>query len=819
MSIGLHTSPLRRHALWLSVASALLCASLAHAQDTTTGSTQDKNTKQLQQVVVTGTRSTTRTVDDSLAPIDVLTPKDLASTGAGDLATALNRLLPSLDFPHPAINDGNDALRPATLRGLSPDDVLVLVNGKRYHTSSLVNYNESVGRGSAPVDLNSIPMAAIDHIEVLRDGASAQYGSDAIAGVINIILKGAPGAGKNSVDVYGGVMDVGDGANNGVEGSVAIPLGGELGKAPGWARFSWNYQSVMNTNRAENTDPTFNYPPRDFINNPYPPPTPYQRYGEPAEKVLQGVLNMEYNLGGGVQLYGNLIMGKRDVTSNGYWRMWNNPDRNVTAVYPDGFLPHIVNPTRDYQGTLGLKGQAWGWNWDLSGTYGENNLAFDITNSINTNLYHSTGSSPTSFFSGRYATKLGVLNFDASREFNPSFLKNGMTVAWGVEYKKDEYDVGAGEPASYYFNPATLDPSGNVYPGGSQVWPGITPDLAGSFSRHNYAAYVDLESDITDKFSAGAAARYENYSGGVGSVVSGKLSARYQITDTFALRATASNGFRAPSMAQVNYSSTVTLVSNGQLVQVGTLRPDNPLAIAYGAKPLTPEKSSNFSVGAVFTPLSQLNATLDIYQIRIWHQILYSDPLTNTNPNFPQIAQLQFFVNGGDTRTRGADLVVNYNQTLGDWGQLNNGISANYNQVHIESITNPALLGPYNQGLLTKGTPRTKYLLYTDWQKSGWNVHADLTRYGSVTDVSDADIGLVGQKFPARWLLNLSLNYSLEHWIFAAGVDNVTNQYPAKVNLTNNGGYEDRGNGLQYSALSPFGFDGRYWYGKVTYRW
>ena len=354
-------------------------------------------------------------------------------------------------------------------------------------------------------------------------------------------------------------------------------------------------------------------------------------------------------------------------------------------------------------------------------------------------------------------------------------------------------------------------------PGSSNVF--SAANLAGNFSRHNYAAYFDLENDVTDKFSAGVAGRYENYSGGVGSVVSGKLSGRYQFTDTFALRATASNGFRAPSMAQVNYSSTVTLVTNGQLVQVGTLRPNDPLAIAYGAKPLSPEKSANYSVGFVFTPFDRLNATLDVYQIRIWHQILYSDPLTNTNPNFPQIAQLQFFVNGGNTRTRGADLVVNYTQELGDWGHLNNGVSANYNQVHIEEISNPALLGPYNQGLLTKGTPRTKYVLYTDWLKGGLDVHADLTRYGSVTDVSDPDIGLVGQKFSARWLLNLSANYSLQNWVFAAGVDNVTNQYPNKVALTNNGGYEDRGNGLQYSALSPFGFDGRYWYGKVTYRW
>ena len=786
-----------------------LVATAAWADDKPAEPASPEKAKQLQQVVVTGTRSTDRTASESLAPIDVLTPADLNATGSTDLASALSTLLPSLDFPRPAINDGNDAIRPASLRGMSPDQVLVLVDGKRYHTTSLVNYNSSIGRGSAPVDLNSIPIAAIDHIEVLRDGAAAQYGSDAIAGVINVVLKRGSVEGGNSVTVNGGIMDKGDGAQNGVQGTMGIPLGGPNGSAPGWVRVAWNYQNAMNTNRAENRDKT-----TTLAGAPNPSGIPYERYGDPAVKTYQLMLNFGYDITKGVELYGYLNGSKRDVTSNGYYRAYDSA-RNVPQIYPNGFLPRIVNHSNDIAAVLGVRGTTeGGWHWDFSADHGENNLVFDIANSVNTNLYHTLGYSPTYFNAGTFRNKQSVANLDLSKDVHVGFLPNAVTVAFGAEYRKETYVIDAGDPNSYFFDPATLIPGTSTpYAGGSQVFPGLTPQVAGSFGRHSQAAYVDFETDVTSKLSAGLAGRYEHYSD-AGSTRSGKLSARYQFTDTFALRGTVSNGFRAPSLAQQNYESVVTLIQNGQLAQIGTYRTSDPVAIALGARPLKPEKSTNYGLGAVWQPWNDLSATLDLYQIRVGNAILYSDQIAVNIPN-SQVTGAQFFVNGATTRTRGADLITNYRMDLNGWGKLNLTASGNYNQTKVLSISTPAF-GRASEGLLTSSTPRTKYVFAADWQLQGFDLHGNLTRYGSVLRRGDAADGSQDQKFAARWLLDLAASYTWREWTFTAGVDNLTNQYPTKASLANV--YEDRADGLQYSSLSPFGFNGRYWYGKATYR-
>ena len=767
-----------------------------------------QTSKELQQVVVTGTRATDRTAAESLSPIDIVSPADLTSSGYTDLASALNSVLPSLDFPRPAINDGNDALRPASLRGLSPDDVLVLVDGKRYHTSALVNYNSSVGRGAAPVDLNSIPISAIDHIEVLRDGAAAQYGSDAIAGVINIVLKHGARAGGNEISANGGIMDAGDGANNGVDGSVGIPLGGTGDKAPGWARLAWNYQNQMNTNRSENTDRATTLAGATNTTG-----YPYERYGDPAEKTYQLLLNFGYQVTPNIEVYGYLNGSKRDVTSNGYYRSYDSA-RNVPEIYPNGFLPQIVNHTNDVAFVFGVKGHtAGGWQWDVSADYGENNLVFDIQDSVNTNLYYTKGYSPTYFHAGTFANKQGVFNVDISKEFDWG-LHNPVTVAFGAEYRNESYDIGAGDPDSYFFDPNTLIPgTTSPYAGGSQVYPGLAPEVAGNFSRHSKAAYVDVETDLTDKWSAGVAARYEDYSD-AGSTRSGKLSTRYQLTDTFALRGTVSNGFRAPSLAQQNYESVVTLIQNGALAQIGTYRTSNPTAIALGAKPLVPEKSVNYSLGGVWQPTSNFNATLDVYQIRIWDQILYSDQIPVSIPG-NQVTGAQFFVNGATTRTRGADVITSYHLDLDSLGAVNLSGSANYNQTTILHVSTPAF-GRASQGLLTDATPRTKFVFAGDWLIHNFDLHANATRYGTVTRLGDDYNGDEDQIFSARWIFDLAASYNWRTWTFTVGADNITNQYPTKAALNNV--YEDRADGLQYSSLSPFGFNGRYWYGKVTFR-
>ncbi|MCW0460119.1 Vitamin B12 transporter BtuB [Xanthomonas sacchari] len=764
----------------------------------------------LDNIIVTGTRIADRTVAESQSPIDIIAPEALQATGASDLASALGKLLPSLNFPRPAINDGNDALRPATLRGLSPDAVLVLLDGKRYHTTSLVNYNPSVGRGSAPADLNSIPMSAIARIEVLRDGASAQYGSDAIAGVINIVLKHGAKAGSNSVAVSGGIMDKGDGAQNGIDGSYGLAFGGAPdGEAPGWVRVSWNYQNAMNTNRAENTDKA-----TTLAGAANPSGVPYERYGDPALKTYQGLVNFGYALTPHVDLYGYANVSRREVLSNGYYRAWDNSDRNVPAVYPNGFLPQIYNPSNDRAAVLGVKGSTdSGWTWDVSADYGKNDVTFDLRNTINTNLYWSTGASPTRFNAGGFRNEQNALNADFSKSLDWG-LAYPVNLAFGAEYRQDKYAVVAGSPTSIYFDPNAINPdTGAPYPGGSQVFPGLSPTVAGQFQRHSKAVYADLEADLSERLSGGVAARYEDYSD-AGTTRSGKLSARYQLNDAFAVRGTISNGFRAPSLAQQNYASVVTLPVDGVLSQIGTYRTSDPVAIALGAKPLAPEKSTNYSIGAVWQPGGGFNSTLDLYQIRIWDQILYSDQISLAVP-IGQVSAAQFFVNGATTRTRGVDWVSNYLLDLDRAGTLNLSFSANYNKIEILEISDPNF-GRASQGLLTDATPRTKYVLSGDWSLAGWTLHGDATRYGAITRRGDDADGSQDQAFAARWLLNLSTSYAWRDLTFTAGADNVTNQYPTRTALDNI--YDDRPNGLQYSPLSPFGFNGRYWYGRVSYR-
>ncbi|MCW0391706.1 TonB-dependent receptor [Xanthomonas sacchari] len=764
----------------------------------------------LDNIIVTGTRIADRTVAESQSPIDIIAPEALQATGASDLASALGKLLPSLNFPRPAINDGNDALRPATLRGLSPDAVLVLLDGKRYHTTSLVNYNPSVGRGSAPADLNSIPMSAIARIEVLRDGASAQYGSDAIAGVINIVLKHGAKAGSNSVAVSGGIMDKGDGAQNGIDGSYGLAFGGAPGgEAPGWVRVSWNYLNAMNTNRAENTDKA-----TTLAGASNPSGVPYERYGDPALKTYQGLVNFGYALTPHVDLYGYANVSRREVLSNGYYRAWDNSDRNVPAVYPNGFLPQIYNPSNDRAAVLGVKGSTdSGWTWDVSADYGKNDVTFDLRNTINTNLYWSTGASPTRFNAGGFRNEQNALNADFSKSLDWG-LAYPVNLAFGAEYRQDKYAVVAGSPTSIYFDPNAINPdTGAPYPGGSQVFPGLSPTVAGQFQRHSKAVYADLEADLSERLSGGVAARYEDYSD-AGTTRSGKLSARYQLNDAFAVRGTISNGFRAPSLAQQNYASVVTLPVDGVLSQIGTYRTSDPVAIALGAKPLAPEKSTNYSIGAVWQPGGGFNSTLDLYQIRIWDQILYSDQISLAVP-IGQVSAAQFFVNGATTRTRGVDWVSNYLLDLDRAGTLNLSFSANYNKIEILEISDPNF-GRASQGLLTDATPRTKYVLSGDWSLAGWTLHGDATRYGAITRRGDDADGSQDQAFAARWLLNLSTSYAWRDLTFTVGADNVTNQYPTRTALNNI--YDDRPNGLQYSPLSPFGFNGRYWYGRVSYR-
>ncbi|MHB1282549.1 MAG: TonB-dependent receptor plug domain-containing protein [Metallibacterium scheffleri] len=795
-------APAPRHAVLFA---ALAAAGVTHAQD---AKQQPTKAKELQTVVVTGTRMADRTVAYSMAPIDVLTPKDLEQTGAPSLAQALRTLLPSFNFPQPSVTDGTDAIQPAQLRGLSPDETLVLINGKRQHTTAIVNVNGTLGRGSSPVDLNAIPMNAIARIEVLRDGAAAQYGSDAIAGVINIILKGGNHGGSVSgtLGQYS-KHDNADGrtAQGGADGGFA------LGQK-GWIYLSADYTHQDPTNLA---GPDLRYP----TNPTYGQVTFH--YGIPLLKQKNAAINMQYDLTPQVQFYAFSVFNKRDVSAGGFFRSlsaYSASNPAAVAVYPAGYLPIENSSILDTSLVAGLRGTVLdGWHYDLSYNTGGNHWKLDTSNTFN---YSLGAASPTGFYIGTLLNREDVLNADFNKGVDLSWLKNPLTVAWGLEHRKDSFTIKQGDAASY---------AG----AGAQVFPGYQPIDAGTHSRHDNAAYLDLETDFNDQLSGGFAVRHENYSD-FGSTTSWKFSGRYGFNDTVALRATASTGFRAPSLQQEWYSSTaINFVNVGNTLVPFTIRTfpvNNPAAVALGAQPLQPEKSHNYSIGLVFTPQSGLYATVDLYQISIDNRIILSGNLVGTavqnyltSVGIPFVSGGRFFTNAVNTRTRGVDVVGTYPVQLGDSSTLKFTGGLNYNKTTILSIApNPPQLGlagltlpvidRTNQGYITNSTPRDKVFLAADWSLGSWRVHGQATRYGTWTIYGSTPSG--DQTYGAKVLLDASVSYLWNNWDFTVGANNLTNQYPDQNNAANNfGGI------LAYPNSSPFGFSGAYYYGTATFRW
>lgn len=790
-------------AILLALAAGPVAAQDAAGTNTAASPAKTEKTTELKAVVVTGTRTFTRTAADSLAPIDVLSPADIQATGAPDLTTALRTLLPSFNFPQPSVTDATDSTMPAQLRGLAPDQTLVLINGKRQHTTSVVNVNGSLGRGSSPVDLNAIPTNAIDHIEVLRDGAAAQYGSDAIAGVINIILKG--GAEHGSATLGGGQYSRKDGGmwNAGADGGIA------LGDS-GWVHASVNLLDQQNTNRAGHDKRYPGDPSYDTVTF---------RYGLPLSRVQQGALNMQYTFGPEAELYGFALLNRRRVHAGGFFRslstyLTSHPD--AAAVYPDGYLPMENSSIRDDSEVVGLRGTVADWHYDVSYNAGGNHWKLHTSDTFN---YSLNAASPTKFYIGTLSNRQDVLNADFSRTFYPS-QDVPLTVAWGLEHRKERFSIAQGDPASYFET-------------GAQVFPGYQPGDAGGHSRHNDSAYLDLESDLSDRLSTGLAVRHERYSD-FGNTTSWKGSARFAATDVVALRGTVSTGFRAPSLGQQFYSSTaINFVNDGS----GTLVPytirtfpvDDPAAIALGAQPLKAEKSRNYSLGLVLTPASGLYATLDFYQVDVDHRIILSGNLVGTavqnyltSVGIPFVSGGRFFTNAVDTRTRGADLVASMPVQVGSSNMKFTG-GLNWNKTDIRSVApNPPQLGlagltlpiidRAESGRITVGTPRTKAFVADDWTLGNWRLHGQVTRYGEWT-VWGANPNS-DQTFGARYLLDLSASYGLGDWQLTLGGNNVTNTYPEKNSAANNfSGI------LAYPLTSPFGFSGAYYYANLSLHW
>ncbi|WP_151960537.1 TonB-dependent receptor plug domain-containing protein [Acinetobacter bereziniae] len=790
-----------------SLTASLILALLypqAHAEEQLNTSPEVKT---LDTIVVTGTRSLKRSKTDSLQPIDVISAQELTErTGSSELGTALSKIIPSINFPRPTVVDGTELVRPVQLKGLSPDQVLVLVNGKRRHTGAFINLGGTIGRGSAPTDLNAIPVSAISRIEVLREGASARYGSDAIAGVVNIILKSDPKTGEAGIRY--GIYDKGDG-----EQKQSYVSGGTRLGDYGYAIFSGEWQDNQATNRAglDLRDPNATtYGQRTF------------RFGDPKSDEVKAAFNAGFDLSDTVELYGFSTYSHRNAETAGFYRL-SNASNNVPALFPNGYLPLIRGQLDDFSAVAGLRGEAADWRYDVSANYGLNQ--YDVnTRTINVDLYKDTGATPNSFHNGKLKNSQSVFNIDLSKEYDISAFASPLNIAFGAQYLNQQYQIKAGDPGSYYKS-------------GSSGLSGFRQADAGKWTRDSYAGYLDLETDITQKLSASSAYRYEKYND-FGDTNNASLSLRYQLLPQVAVRGSVSTGFRAPSLAQQYFTQTSSQLVNGQFVEAGTFPSSSQVAQLLGAEDLKAEKSKNYSLGFVFTPTSNLYVTLDAYQIDIDDRIslssninasspavrdyLISKGITNTN-----FSSVRFFNNASDTRTRGVDLVANYQWKNLPYGELTTSLAYNFNRNEVTNVDkNPDILNALGvnltrldrreqYGLLAGSTPEHKFSLANDYKIGNFGINTNITRYGSFKTFSNAG-SASDQKFSAKWLLDLALSYQLKAWKFTLGGDNITNVYPDKDVYDIN---KPTGGSLQYSQFSPFGFNGAFYYGKINYKW
>lgn len=824
--------------LALAIAAVFVSIPLS-AQQTDDNESSLKQDEKIEQIVVTGTRVAGRSVSDTAVPIDIVSAATLERSGNTELNQALSVALPSFNFPRPGLADGTDTIRPATLRGLSPDQSLVLVNSKRRHSASLVNVNGTVGRGSSAVDLNTIPTAAINAVEVLRDGASAQYGSDAIAGVLNVRLREAS-EGGNFTASYGyrdtrystptttppaGATwsapptierSVSDGETVNISGWKGFALGDD-----GYLTLSVEYKDAERTERG-GWDYRQQYP---LVNGSFDPrEQTIERfnawYGEPDIEQATVFVNAGINTGLG-KLYSWFSYQDRAAKSGGFYRRALD-DRNVIEVHPDGFLPIIAPDVTDISAAAGYEWDQGDWSFDASVVYGFNEMEFTIENTVNRSI---GPSSKTEFDAGGFDYDQIVGNFSAVTSFDVAALASPVNVATGIELRRESYSISAGEPDSYR-NGGVLLPNGNPTQSGSQVFPGFRPANEVNESRHAVGVYVDLEANLTDNVLGSVALRAEDYSD-FGNNLTGKLALRYDISDSFAVRGSVQNGFRAPSLQQQYFTSTSTNFISGVPFDITTFPVNDPVAIALGAKPLDAEESVNFSLGTVIR-LGDVSITIDGYRIDIDDRIVLSENLTAANvrqfladQGFIGIGGGRFFINGVDTETQGVDVVVNWNLPTVDMGDFDLTLVANVNSTDVTAVPEtaelaaldpaPTLFGRVNVLTFEEGTPKNKLGAIINWNLERVGVTLRATRYGEVLNPGTTQAN--DFTLEAKTLVDIEGRVDItDNWRLAMGMDNLFDQYPQAypINLNTTGN-------TPFSNYSPYGRSGRLVYAKVSY--
>ena len=809
----------------------------------------------LEQVIVTGTRRAERTVLESNVPIDVVSSADLQKTASADLNGKLQSVVPSYNVRRIPTADGSIFVRPATLRNLSPDHTLVLVNGKRFHRSAFVDVT---ARGAQAVNLALLPAGAFKRTEVLRDGAAAQYGSDAIAGVINFILNDQPGT---DAYVQFGEYSKGDGENLQVGVSAGFALG---------ANGHFNLAAEYVDGEASNNG-VQRYDAAAIISQGGATADAVrglgevvQRYGLPEQESKKVFLNAGYELSESTQLYafGNYTEdwgvadfnyrpsvsatgvnadgqtvtfarnGGYNIKSNGRHSIYQtdgsnaagswtgtDPDFDLLSIYPGGFTPRFGSETRDYSFAAGIKGSLGGnLDWDVSASLGSNRIDYFLNESINLSL----GSlSPTDFDNGGREQREQTVNADFVYEWQTA-LANPVNVGFGAEYRREQFSIHAGEEASWVLGPLRdLSPAANGFPGAH-------PATAGAWDSHNTAAYIDLDVDLTERLNVGLAGRHEDYSL-FGSTTNGKLAARFAFTDTFSLRGAASTGFRAPTPGQ-QYLQNVSQNPNldpliPRSVDVRAQLPSNGVAASlFGGTALRPEESVNVSLGVVLQPAPGLAITLDAYQIDIDDRIGLSTDFELTNAQRQQLAAIdvplatelthvRFYTNSFDTRSKGVDLVASWRGEVGP-GRLTLTSASNLNETEFRRY-DPALFNEPTRVAFLDNIPRFTSHLSADYEFSQWSVTGRARHFGDWTYVSNTSaVTPVYEDIEAETFFDLIGSYRFSDSVnLSLGVENLLDNYTQHTQLVT-----ERNNGRLYPRGVPYENEGRQVYARVGIR-
>ncbi|MBL4630062.1 MAG: TonB-dependent receptor [Paraglaciecola sp.] len=721
-----------------------------------------------------GSREGARNILYSRSPVDAITYEQINRSGLTSLTDVLRYFVAGFNAPETSVADGSDHIRAFTFRGMGANQTLVLINGKRTHSSSLLHVNGVIGRGSNSVDLDTIAVKSIEKIEILRDGAAAQYGSDAIAGVINIILKGI--GHKDSITLTAGQREEGDGEQLYIDGFISYPL-----KYDGFVNISLSLKNQNETQRAGE-------------DRRLAAPIQKTHVGIPESQNILATFNVEIPQKNDVLFYSNATFNSRKSHASAFFRAADN----TRVMFSEGFLPIINADITDSRISFGMSGQ-WnnGYVWDVSNTYGYNKFEFSLENSIN---YTLAEDSPTSFYNGALISIQNITDFDVNKRLGK------FELAAGLEYRHEGYQIESGDPESYIGT-------------ASQGFAGFKPENETDTTRTSYSIYADVTYNATDQWSIETAGRYEHFSD-FGSTSNLKIATDYIITPLLLLRGSASTGFRAPSLAQIGYSQVSSFLDGDVLTSQGTFTVDHAVSQSLGAKELTPEKTKHLTIGSVYQPTKDISFMIDYFYAAVDDRIMLSNELFGTTTEQLNVLseytvdKARFFTNAANTETEGVDAKLNVKHLFSDKSKLDMTLWYNYSENEFSSFNDTVIneSNSFSQIIrIENGQPKSAMRFLTHYATGPFNITANLSRYGAYKQAMNG----IAYNFESAWTTDFSVTYAVNDQVnLSLGGLNILNAKPNKWN--NLDGDIFGSNGVKpYSRYSPFGYSGAYYYLKT----